>query len=313
VLAEDVGYDTRMGFVGASVSQTGVLASRRAQDAQSEFVWVDRSGRRLGRLGEPGPWHNFDLSADGTRVIASTRHHGVSAGLFLLDTVRGVTADALDSPDGASDPTWSPDGTRIAYRVRTTLVARPVQGGRESVLASEPAYPDSWSRDGRFLAYGAGRVGRYDLFALEVDALDKPPVLLARGAPSADEPRFSPDGRWVAYHAAAGEGGDEVVVIPFPPTGERWQISGEGGVQPRWSPSGDELFYLDRAGRLMSARLPGSDPRRAGVPQPLFETGLEPSNAFDQLAVASKDRFLLRLSYGGKPRMPVRVVIGWDR
>jgi Tol biopolymer transport system component len=181
------------------------------------------------------------------------------------------------------------------------------------VLVKEAAYPDSWSRDGRFLAYGAARLGHYDLFAIEVAAPEKPPLLLAAGNPGADEPRFSPDGRWVAYHAATGGGRDEVSVVPFPPTGERWQISGDGGVQPRWSPTGDELFYLDRAGRLTSVSLPGGDPRRAGVSRPLFETRLEPSNAFDQFAVASKDRFLLRLPIGNDAGSPVHVIVGWDR
>jgi Tol biopolymer transport system component len=313
VLAPEVSSDTRAGFVAASISTTGVLAWRSSQDSLSEFVWLDRGGRRLGRVGEPGPWHNFDLSLDGTRVIAATRRQRASAGLFLLDGVRGVTALALDSPDSASDPTFSPDATRIAYRVRNTLVVRPAQGGSETVVVGETAYPDSWSRDGRFLAYGSSRLGHYDLYAIELDAKDKAPVLLAKGSPGADEPRFSPDGRWVAYHATGASGVDQVSVVPFPPTGERWQISGEGGVQPRWSPQGDELFYLDPRGRLMSVKIPGSDPRRAGVPQPLFETALQVSNSFDQLAVASRDRFLLRLPFGEDPRVPVQVVVGWDR
>jgi Tol biopolymer transport system component len=196
--------------------------------------------------------------------------------------------------------------------MRGTLVTRAAQGGAETVVRNEAGYPDSWSRDGRFLTYGAPRLGRYDLFAIEVEKKDAVPIPLATGAPQADETRFSPDGRWIAYNATTGSA-DQVHVIPFPPTGERWQISGDGGVQPRWSPSGDELFYLDRAGRLMSVSMPGSDPRRAGVPQPLFETRLTPSNIFDQFAVAARDRFLLRLPYGDDPGVPVHVIVGWDR
>ena len=84
-------------------------------------------------------------------------------------------------------------------------------------------------------------------------------------------------------------------------------------MQPRWNSAGDELFYLDRAGRVMSVPLAGSDPRRAGVPQPLFETALQPSRSFDQFAVAPNDRFLLRLPYGNDPGAPIHVMVGWAR
>ena len=197
--------------------------------------------------------------------------------------------------------------------MRGTLVVRAAQGGEEKVLVREAAYPDSWSRDGKWLAYGAPRLGHYDLFAVAVDDPARPPVLLATGGPLADEPRFSPDGRWVAYHATGAGGIEQVSVVPFPPTGERWQISGDGGVQPRWAPGGEELFYLDRTGRLVSVALPGGDPRRAGAPRPLYDTGLQVSSSFDQFAVGPKDRFLFRIPFGTDPGVPVHVILGWDR
>ena len=64
--------------------------------------------------------------------------------------------------------------------------------------------------------------------------------------------RFSPDGRWVAY--AAGESPVfEIYVVPFPGPGGKYQISTNGGYQPRWRRDGKELFYVTRDGQLMSA------------------------------------------------------------
>lgn len=56
------------------------------------------------------------------------------------------------------------------------------------------------------------------------------------------DPRFSPDGRFLAY--MSDESGEyEVYVQPFPGPGAKEQISISGGLYPIWDPMGDELFY----------------------------------------------------------------------
>jgi hypothetical protein len=49
-------------------------------------------------------------------------------------------------------------------------------------------------------------------------------------------PRFSPDGKWIAYTA-----GGEVVVEGFPEERAHWQVS-QGGALPSWRRDGKELF-----------------------------------------------------------------------
>ena len=46
--------------------------------------------------------------------------------------------------------------------------------------------------------------------------------------------RFSPDGRWVAYHSDESEE-FEIYVTPFPGPGRRWQVSTSSGAYPEWS------------------------------------------------------------------------------
>ena len=123
----------------------------------------------------------------------------------------------------------------------------------------------------------------YEIWAVEVDGQQDIP--LVQGLSLADEPRFSPDGRWVAFHAVERDA-PQVFVMPFPPTGERWQLSASGGVQPRWRADGRELFFLSPDGRMMSVTIPAGGPKEAPRPTLLFDSGLTGSAAFDQFAPA---------------------------
>jgi serine/threonine-protein kinase len=59
-------------------------------------------------------------------------------------------------------------------------------------------------------------------------------------------PRFSPDGRWLAY-VSNESGKAEVYVRAFPPPssgqGGKWQVSNNGGTSARWSRNGRDLLY----------------------------------------------------------------------
>jgi Tol biopolymer transport system component len=65
--------------------------------------------------------------------------------------------------------------------MRNALLVRAAQGGEEKVLLREAGYPDSWSRDGKWLAYGAPRLGHYDLFAVALPCSDDRLVSRWRG------------------------------------------------------------------------------------------------------------------------------------
>jgi hypothetical protein len=56
-------------------------------------------------------------------------------------------------------------------------------------------------------------------------------------------PRVSPDGRWVAY-ASNEQGEYRVYIQSFPEPGIKQPVSAGGGINPRWSRDGKELFYF---------------------------------------------------------------------
>ena len=129
---------------------------------------------------------------------------------------------------------------------------------------------------------------------------------MARGA-------TRPNGRWIAYQSneSASEGQQEVYVQSFPQPGSRQQVSTRGGVVPRWSPDGRELFYLAPDLTLMSVSIESVEARpRLGPPERLFQTGLRNTEGRDY-DVAAGGRFLFNVPSSEPPVVPITVILNW--
>ena len=150
-------------------------------------------------------------------------------------------------------------------------------GAAERLTTSEFIQnPGSWSPDGRFLAFhqrpstGSSPTAR-DIWIMPLEGERKPQSILQTQF-NESAPVFSPDGRWLAY-ISDESGRNEIYVRPFPKVEEgKWQISTDGGVEPRWAANGQELFYRTGSGNQMMAVDMTTEPTfGAGTPRLLFE------------------------------------------
>ena len=84
--------------------------------------------------------------------------------------------------------------------------------------------------------------------------------------------QISPNGRYLAY-ISDETGRFDVYVTPFPGPGGRWQVSQNGGREPRWGRDGRELFFFAPDNRLMAAevRTDGGS-FEVGAIHPLFQS-----------------------------------------
>jgi serine/threonine-protein kinase len=114
---------------------------------------------------------------------------------------------------------------------------------------------------------------------------------------------LSPDERWLAY-ASDESGRYEVYVRPFPDVNAgRWQISRDGGNEPRWAHSGHELFYRSATGPLMAVAIGAGPSFTPGAQTPLFPVdGYHSSVNTLTYAVTQDDRRFLFLRTLGTSR-----------
>jgi Tol biopolymer transport system component len=281
-------------------------------------VWFDRTGRR-GEVIATGSHDNFDLGPDGSRILAAGTDAGGNDIVSVIDVTRGVVSRVVAGERGwANDPVWSPDGREFAYMQRSDrsrIIVRPVDGGTERTVyepADDDVWVEDWSRDGRYLAVGSSKGWRQPRVLLVPLSGGMPITVPAEGG-IVDEYHFSPDGRWLAYNSDAS-GRQEIYVTPLPPTGERWQISSAGGVQPRWRQDGRELFYISPTGTMMMVAVGEGRSFRASAPQRLFTLpeGLG-SPILDEYAVRGDGHaFLIAEPIRARGVQPISVIVNWS-
>ncbi len=295
-----------------SASDTGVLTYAIVERPLTQFQWVGRAGEPQQLVGEPGAYHTFDLSQDGSRLVYARIEAG-RANLSVLDIERGVTLRLTSGDRFYADPRWADSQRLVATRWRPLpqAIVQISHDGVESIIATSAVanMVESVSRDGLYLLY---RQRGQQLLAMPLGEGSE--VLVVRKTPAGvmDQAQFSPDRRWIAYNANES-GRFEGYVTPFPPTGERWQVSSSGGVQPIWRQDSRELYYLGLDGTLNAVELRTGSRPRFSVPRQLFQTGLvAPSPTLEQYAAsADGQRFLLLKPVDDKVRNSIGVILNW--
>jgi Tol biopolymer transport system component len=169
---------------------------------------------------------------------------------WSYDLARGIMTKM--TTDGTSHwPVWTPDGGRISYRRWTDGAfsmwwspsdrSAPPERLTDIGRGQSPA---SWSPDGRVVAFTqvSAETGP-DVYVLDL-ANERKPRPFAQTRFAEGSPKFSPDGRWIAY-TSNESGRNEIYVQAFPGPGAKLQVSVEGGTDAVWRQNGGELYYRE--------------------------------------------------------------------
>jgi len=269
-VVDGVQMSTNTGSAYFDVSGTGALAyvPGVAEGGARTLVWVDRHGKADTLPLKPASYLFPRISPDAKTLAVEIE--GATHNLYRYDFARDVRTKL--TTDGLSHaPVWTPDGKDICFRswkagtmtmwempadqshpeVRLTTI-----GARQSAVSVSP--------DGRYLAYNqmgdmsapSGKADMAmggemeamgtgsDIWVLPLQGDDRTPRRFKGSKFDEASARFSRDGKWLAY-CSNESGKTEVYVEPWPGPGWKIQLSSEGGADPLFSRTADEIFYRD--------------------------------------------------------------------
>ena len=311
-IVDRVHYFANTGLAAFAVSQNGVLAWRAAMP-RSHLSWVDRTGVELRTIANGVFNPSGRISPDGHRYAASiVDPKQGSADIWIYDFDRDSSERLTFKAVDERAPVWAPNGRSIYYRSDGNggppdIFRLNLGEDRGTLVYSGPGVeePHDVSRDGKWMLFVDHRqAGAADIYALGLDPPGKPRPF-ATTPFNEQSPRFSPDGRWVAYESNAS-GRPEIYVRPFEGSELAARISKDGGTRPRWRDDGKEIFFVGPAGRLMTVSMHGGVP--TGPPRMLFQ-----SSDIVEFEPAAPDgsRFLVQFEERTSDP-PVHVLINWS-
>ena len=304
-----------------SVSNNGLMFYHKAvAPTQKQLLWFGHDGKPMGALGNPANYNNLDLSPKGDKAAVDQILDN-NRDVWIIDLERAVPQRITFDPRQEWSSTWSPDGSRVMFAAAlgaNKIIEKSATGaGAETVIdvGEVSAIPVNWSPDGKYLIFSQLRANGngFEPWLLPLFGVRKA-VPFLQSQFDRIQARISPDSHYVAY--TTNESGTfQIVVQTFPdPNGGKWQISAEGGVEPKWRHDGRELYYLALDGKMMAVPISGPV-FNAGKPTALFQTQLTVNKTNPtrdrRYDIAPDGRFLMVVPASSGPALPFTALVNW--
>jgi Tol biopolymer transport system component len=297
-----------------SRSGTAIYVAAAADAAGRRLVVVD--GADVTPLAAPAhPYVAPRVSPNGRRLAVAVANQSEHIWMYDLSAgaLKQLTFDAANRA-----PIWTADDERVTFSSTRSgalnLFVVPVDGSgaAERLTTSDNVQiAGSWSPDGSVLAFVEQRPGSgRDIFLLRRGS---EPAPWASSAFDESAPRFSPDGRWIAY-VSNESGRAEIFVGAAAAAAPARQLSTDGGTEPVWARDGHALFFR-AGGRLMAVPIVDAAALRVGPARQMFEGAVEPGTLdvanYDVMSGAT--RFVMVASPSAETRTSdFRVVVNWN-
>ncbi len=319
VVVERLSFWEPKNFIPIAASDAGTIVYLPDATLSTEMRWYDRQGRLIEALGRPGYYASPRVSPDGRTIaymLADTPQGQSNVWIHDLDFDR---AFRLSQQSGTyAFPTWAPDSDRITFicvpkGVQDICIISMSGGGEMRTLYESPLWktPGGWLPDGKRMLFSPQDPETAQDIALQpIDGGD--PTFVLRTTFAEDIPEPSPDGLRMAYESDQ-TGREEIYVRSLDGSAGQWQISTDGGVQPRWRADGKELLYASADGYVMAVPIQTAPTFRPGAPVKLFQMPERPESLGRVFEDVSPDgqRLLLNVPTSSRTTIGFHAIFNW--
>jgi TolB protein len=170
--------------------------------------------------------------------------------LLVADADGEGIQEAVISKDPIISPSWSPDGSKVAYvsfelRKPVIYVQDLVTGGRRVIVNEKGSNSaPSWSPDGRSLAVALSKDGHTQVYTVGADGSGLRRVSNSNGIDT--EPQFSADGQTI-YFTSDRSGGPQIYKMSASGgNAQRVTFNGSYNISPRVSSDGKTLAWVSQ-------------------------------------------------------------------
>jgi Tol biopolymer transport system component len=167
-------------------------------------------------------------------------------------TLLGASTQLTFTGNDEQQPSWAPDGRRIAFKRSDEVFVRDVtsdaapQRLTNKRVSTENNTQPAWSPDGSSIIFRTNRsdptINVGDVWIMDADGTNERPLLVQ--ADDQRYPTFSPDGSRISYTSRNEQGNADLWVANADGTGARMVYdSGRSDSAPAWSPDGTRLAF----------------------------------------------------------------------
>lgn len=189
----------------------------------------------------------------GTGEIAFASQRSGMLQIWIINSSTKVLRQVTNIPDGACQPTWSPDGKQLIF-ISPCKTKKEIYDGAGMYLINAdgsgeqplPASPEgdfdpAWSPDGKRLAFTSLRTGRPSIFLMDMNTFGVTEISQSQFADL--QPAWSPQSRQIAFVRKIVSG---QISIMSEDGSQQDAFSPPGNVNnstPVWSRDGEVIFY----------------------------------------------------------------------